>query len=326
MPPGCAQGALKNFKIPEVRPFKILSSRLKIWSHASKSQKTVSNPGFWAENPILEDSLRIRDPTFQVRHFTPRCEKISEQIRTPQFAVEVAIVHWSQNTTQHARPARAIERQISTRARKNLFYLSFLNVREARPPSSGRPGRARARARALSTKQNFKITTFLLVNFITDHGESCSVSRDWQPPKISARSVPVEKSYDQNKFFYLQTWPVTWSSIPGILKELKDRVLRRLIRPSTKIATQTWYASFLTFNTIGSLLYRKHFWWKRKFYLGQKRHEHSQNFELFLQFPRSQRHPVCTLSHLVNLNIMIFLCSGKSLDVRRLDVRRRCKT
>ena len=186
--------------------------------------------------------------------------------------------------------------------------------------------RARARARALSTNQNFKITTFLLVNFINDHGESCSVSRDWQPPKISARSVPVEKSYDQNKFFYLQTWPVTWSSIPGILKELKDRVLRRLIRPSTKIATQTWYASFLTFNTIGSLLYRKHFWWKRKFYLGQKRHEHSQNFELFLQFPRSQRHPVCTLSHLVNLNIMIFLCSGKSLDVRRLDVRRRCKT
>ena len=36
----------------------------------------------------------------------------------------------------------------NARACKNLFYLSFLNVREARPPSSGMPGRARARARA----------------------------------------------------------------------------------------------------------------------------------------------------------------------------------
>ena len=194
-----------------------------------------------------------------------------------------------------------------------------------RPPSSGGAG-SLSLSLSLKYKPKLQKNHFFVSNFKNDHGKTCSVSRDWQPPKISARSVPVEKSYDQNKFFYLQTWPVTWSSIPGILKELKDRVLRRLIRPSTKIATQTWYASFLTFNTIGSLLYRKHFWWKRKFYLGQKRHEHSQNFELFLQFPRSQRHPVCTLSHLVNLNIMIFLCSGKSLDVRRLDVRRRCKT
>ena len=87
----------------------------------------------------------------------------------------------------------------NARARKNLFYLSFLNVREARPPSSGRPGRARARARAraLSTNQNFKITTFLLVNFKNDHGKSCSVSRDWQPPKISAQCVPISQSNDQ---------------------------------------------------------------------------------------------------------------------------------
>ena len=193
MPPGCAQGALKNFKIPEVRPFKILSARLKIWSHASKSQKTVSNPGFWAENPILEDSLRIRDPTFQVRHFTPRCEKISEQIRTPQFAVEVAIVHWSQNTTQHARPARAIERQISTRARgRTCFTCLFWTCGRPGPPAlGGLAGRARARARALSRNQSFKITTFLLVNFKNDQGKSCSVSRDWQPPKISAQSVPI---------------------------------------------------------------------------------------------------------------------------------------
>ena len=91
----------------------------------------------------------------------------------------------------------------NARARKNLFYLSFLNVREARPPSSGRPGRARARARALSTNQNFKITTFLLVNFKNDHGKSCSVSRDWQPPKISAQSVPISKSYDQKPDFQI---------------------------------------------------------------------------------------------------------------------------
>ena len=56
---------------------------------------------------------------------------------------------------------------------------------------------ARARARALSTNQNFKITTFLLVNFKNDHGKSCSVSRDWQPPKISAQCVPISQSNDQ---------------------------------------------------------------------------------------------------------------------------------
>ena len=94
---------------------------------------------------------------------------------------------------------RARERtpNFNARARENVFYLSFLNVREARPPSSGRPGRARARARALSTNQNCKITTFLLVNFKNDHGISCSVSRDWQPPKISAQCVPISQSNDQ---------------------------------------------------------------------------------------------------------------------------------
>ena len=64
------------------------------------------------------------------------------------------------------------------------------------------PG-ARARARALSRNQNFKITTFLLVNFKNDHGKSCSVSRDWQPPKISAQSVPISKSYDQKPDFQI---------------------------------------------------------------------------------------------------------------------------
>ena len=90
----------------------------------------------------------------------------------------------------------------NARARKNLLYLSFLNVREARPHSSGRPGRARARARALSRNQNFKITTFLLVNFKNDHGKSCSVSRDWQPPQSSAQSVPISQTYDQKPDFF----------------------------------------------------------------------------------------------------------------------------
>ena len=63
------------------------------------------------------------------------------------------------------------------------------------------PG-ARARARALSTNQNCKITTFLLVNFKNDQGKSCSVSRDWQPPKISAQSVPISQIYDRKPDFF----------------------------------------------------------------------------------------------------------------------------
>ena len=66
------------------------------------------------------------------------------------------------------------------------------------------PG-ARARARALSTTQNCKLTTFLLVNFKNDHGKSCSVSRDWQPPQISAQSLPISQSYGQKpEFCYFQ--------------------------------------------------------------------------------------------------------------------------
>ena len=64
------------------------------------------------------------------------------------------------------------------------------------------PG-ARARARALSRNQNCKITTFLLVNFQNDHGKSCSVSRDWQPPQISAQFVPISQSYDQKPDFQI---------------------------------------------------------------------------------------------------------------------------
>ena len=192
MPPGCAQGALKNFKIPEVRPFTILRSRLKIWSHASKSQKTVSNPGFWAENPILERFPQNSRPDFPSAPFyTSVWENFGANqdasIRSRSCDRSLKPEH----DTTCAPRSRDRAPNFNARARKNLFYLSFLNVREARPPSSGRPGRARARARALSTKQNLKITTFLLVNFENDQGKSCSVSRDWQPPKISAQSVPI---------------------------------------------------------------------------------------------------------------------------------------
>ena len=68
---------------------------------------------------------------------------------------------------------------------------------------------ARARARALSTNQNFKITTFLLVNFKNDHGKSCSVSRDWQPPKISAQCVPISQSNDQKPISFNFKEPIS---------------------------------------------------------------------------------------------------------------------
>ena len=55
------------------------------------SKKSLPNPGFGAKNPILEDAPRIWDPTFQVAHFTPRCEKFFEQVRSTDFALEVAI-------------------------------------------------------------------------------------------------------------------------------------------------------------------------------------------------------------------------------------------
>ena len=91
------------------------------------------------------------------------------------------------------------QRQISTRARgRTCFTCLFWTCGRPGPPAlGGLAERARARARALSTNQNFKITTFLLVNFKNDHGKSCSVSRDWQPPKISAQCVPISQSNDQ---------------------------------------------------------------------------------------------------------------------------------
>ena len=98
------------------------------------------------------------------------------------------------------------------RARKNAKFQSARAAERVLLVFFGRAGgqapqlweawpSARARARALSTNQNCKITTFLLVNFKNDHGKSCSVSRDWQPPKISAQSVPISQTYDQKPDF-----------------------------------------------------------------------------------------------------------------------------
>ena len=69
-----------------------------------------------------------------------------------------------------------------------------------RPPALEGRARARARARALSTTANHGISLFFKGNSRFDQGKSCSVPRVWQLCKISARSVPVSKRYDQRKF------------------------------------------------------------------------------------------------------------------------------
>ena len=66
-------------------------------------------------------------------------------------------------------------------------------------PRFTRAVRARARARALSTTANHGISLFFKGNPRFDQGKSCSVPRVWQLCKISARSVPVSKRYDQRK-------------------------------------------------------------------------------------------------------------------------------
>ena len=96
---------------------------------------------------------------------------------------------------QDARPAPAKERQISTRARQSpSITFIFKNGPEA--PQLWR-GRLSLSLSLSSTNQNFKKTTFLLVNFKNNHDKRCLVSRDWQPQKISAQSVPISQSYDE---------------------------------------------------------------------------------------------------------------------------------
>ena len=90
----------------------------------------------------------------------------------------------------------------SARAAERVLFVSFERAGGQAPQLWEAWPSARARARALSINQNCKITTFLLVNFKNDQGKSCSVSRDWQPPEISAQSVPISQTYDRKPDFF----------------------------------------------------------------------------------------------------------------------------
>ena len=87
--------------------------------------------------------------------------------------------------------------KIKARAPSGRSPVPFLG-KGLRPPAL--EGRARARARALSTTANHGISVFFKGNPPFNQGKSCSVPRVWQLCKISARSVPVSKRYDQRKF------------------------------------------------------------------------------------------------------------------------------
>ena len=87
--------------------------------------------------------------------------------------------------------------KIKARAPSGRSPVPFLG-KGLRPPAL--EGRARARARALSTTANHGISLFFKGNLRFDQGKSCSVPRVWQLCKISARAVPVLKRYDQTKF------------------------------------------------------------------------------------------------------------------------------
>ena len=86
--------------------------------------------------------------------------------------------------------------KIKARAPSGRSPVPFLG-KGLRPPAL----EGRARARALSTTANHGISLFFKGNSRFDQGKSCSVPRVWQLCKISARSVPVSKSYDQKKFY-----------------------------------------------------------------------------------------------------------------------------
>ena len=87
-----------------------------------------------------------------------------------------------------------------TRARVRKILLLFMESgARAAPVYGGRPVRARARARALSTR-DFQNSHFLLYNFQNNQSKSCSAPRVWQVCKSSAQSESMSKSYAQNKF------------------------------------------------------------------------------------------------------------------------------
>lgn len=94
-------------------------------------------------------------------------------------------------------------RRFSTR-RKNpsahAWRISRISLSKGpEAPRSTRAGRARARARALSTRK-FQNSRFSLDNSQNNQGKRCLAPRVWQLCKSSAQSEPISKSYDQNKF------------------------------------------------------------------------------------------------------------------------------
>ena len=85
------------------------------------------------------------------------------------------------------------------RAHSEKYLLTFAKRAGGPPAPWGGGPCARARARALSTR-DFQNSHFLLYNFQNNQGKSCSAPRVWQLCKSSAQSEPISKSYDQIKF------------------------------------------------------------------------------------------------------------------------------
>ena len=86
------------------------------------------------------------------------------------------------------------------RAHSEKYLLTFAKRAGGPPAPWGGGPCARARARALSTR-DFQNSHFLLYNFWNNQGKSCSASWVWQVCQSSARSEPISKSYDQNNIY-----------------------------------------------------------------------------------------------------------------------------
>ena len=153
-------------------------------------------------------------PVFQPSHMGKCMLKLYFKIdQNPYFQRNINIwpAIWDGWKTGEARIAQTI-RSKSTRApnqnwvqfrkpcapQRRIFKLS--SWIRAGGPQLWRAVRARARARALSTREFLQNSHFLLYNFQNNQGKSCSAPRVWQLCKSSAQSEPISKSYDQNKF------------------------------------------------------------------------------------------------------------------------------
>jgi len=87
-----------------------------------------------------------------------------------------------------------------TRARVRKILVIFMESGGRAAPRFTRAARARARARALSTREFLQNSHFLFYNFQNNQGKSCSAPRVWQLCRSSAQSEPISKSYDRNNF------------------------------------------------------------------------------------------------------------------------------